>query len=78
MRALFGSAIAAVVAVAGLLFGVAQSVVIAHHANGATVVQVAHNRTDLVLAAREGAPAVYGWLHVQAPAQTTTRQPGQR
>jgi hypothetical protein len=75
MRVLIGSAIAAVLAVAGLLSGVAQSVVVAQRADGSAVAQVADDKTGPVLAAREGGPAVYGWLHVQAPARTTTGHP---
>lgn len=74
MRVLMGSAIAAVVAVAGLFGAIAQAVVISQYANSSTAAQVADDKTGPLLAAGEGGPVVYGWLYVR-PAVGMTRHP---
>jgi hypothetical protein len=65
MRVLMGSAIAAVVAVTGLFGAIAQTTVVSHYANSSTAAQVADVKTGLLLAARQGGPAVYGSLYVR-------------
>jgi hypothetical protein len=64
MRVLIGATIGALIAVVGLVGSIAQSVVIAHGANSSTVARIAEDKTGAVVAAREGGPAVYGWLYV--------------
>jgi hypothetical protein len=65
MRVLLGSAIAAMVVVAGLLAGITQAIVVSQYGNGSTPTQIAGHKTDLMFAARQGGPAVYGWLYVR-------------
>lgn len=71
MRVFIGSALAAVVAVAGLLGSIAQSVVIAHSAQNSPVTEIAADRTGPLLAARRGGPTVYGWLYASSPRDET-------
>jgi hypothetical protein len=65
MRALIGSAIAAAIAVTGLLGAITQAVVIKQYANGSTVAQLADGRTRALLVAREGDPTVYALSYVR-------------
>jgi len=73
MRVLMGSTIAAVVAVALLFGAIVQTVVISEYANSSTAAQHAGFKTETLLAAREGGPAVYGWLYVNPSVRSVER-----
>jgi hypothetical protein len=67
MRIVLGSVVAAMLTLAGLLMAVGQVGLIARYADATPAQQVMANATSptKMLAAREGGPAVYGWLFVQ-------------
>ncbi len=65
MLAVMGSAIAAMVVVAALLGGIAQTIVIAQYGNGSIPAQITDDKTGRLLAARQEGPTVYGWLYVR-------------
>lgn len=78
MRVFMGSAIAAVIAATGLFGAISQAVVISQYANSSTARQHAGFKAETLLAAREGGPAVYGWLYVRPAVLTTTNHLVQR
>jgi hypothetical protein len=67
MRVVLGSVVAAMLALAGLLIAVSQAGLAVRYADAIPAQRVATNATSCtkMMAAREGCPAVYGWLFVQ-------------
>jgi hypothetical protein len=64
MRVVLGSAVAATLALSCLLMAIGQVGLIARYANATSVQRLAPDATvsTRMIAAREGGPAVYGWL----------------
>jgi hypothetical protein len=64
MPVVLGSVVAAMLALAGLLMAVGQAGLIARYADAVPAQRVAADATrpTKTMAAREGGPAVYGWL----------------
>jgi hypothetical protein len=64
MRVILGSVVAAMLALAGLSIAVGQAGLIARYDDAMPVQRLAPNATGptRMIAAREGGPAVYGWL----------------
>ena len=64
MRVVLGSAVAAMLALSCLLMAIGQVGLIARYANATSVQRLAPDATvsTRMIAAREGGPAVYGWL----------------
>jgi len=64
MRVVLGSVVAAMLALAGLSIAVGQAGLTARYADAMPVQRLAPDATGRtrMIAAREGGPAVYGWL----------------
>jgi hypothetical protein len=78
MRVLLGATIAAAIVMAGFGSGIAQAVLTLRYGNGSPPAQLASANTGPLLAAREGGPAVYGWLYVRPAVDDNGPSPTQR
>jgi hypothetical protein len=78
MRVLLGATIAAVIVMAGFGSGIAQAVLTLRYGNGSPPTQLASANTGPLFAAREGGPAVYGWLYVRPAVDDNGPSPTQR